>query len=125
MMWSRLTKARKMPESQSPNPLDPTQLDAYKFTKAQFDEEWRNLGKPTAPIPNEDPPRDADGRFSAEPLGDAYKKSNREFAEGWTTLGHPPKGDGHPVVPFKRLAAIREQLWGQEPAEGPKERETA
>lgn len=116
------------------DPLDPSKIDAYKFSKAQFDEEWRNLGKPAAAAPVEDPPRDADGRFTTEPLGDARKMSDRDFAEGWKNLGHPPAGDGHPVRGFTRLAESRRNntnAFGLRPSDrrigdlNPNERESA
>ena len=92
--------------SEANDPLDPSQIDAYKFTKAQFDEEWRSLGKPTAAAPVEDPPRDADGRFTTEPLGDAYKMTDRDFKRDWDNWGRPTT-DGHPVACFTRLSESR------------------
>jgi hypothetical protein len=107
-----------------PTPLDPTKIDAYKLPKDEFDKAYADFGR-TLPAALEDQPRDEQGRFTADEFGDAYKKSNREFSEGWNNLGNPAKGDGHPVVPFKRLSAIREQLWGAKPGANSKERETA
>jgi len=109
------------------DPLDVYAIDAYKLPHNEFEKAYLNLGKSTTPAPAEDQPRDVDGKFTTEPLGDAYKMTAAEFNAGWKALGNPPPGDGHPVkLNNGRIAEIRKNYSvTPDPPKKPEERQTA
>lgn len=107
--------------------IDPATTDAYSLSKDVFDQEYAKLGKPDTAPTVEDPPRDADGRFTTEELGDARKIKDEDWPKAWASLGQPPAGDGHPIsFNHNRIAEIRERRAnGFGIPKNPQERETA